>query len=192
MKRIFLVIVVLMVLIPQNISAQDHKNFDEWEDLIPYIESLEARIKDLERGSSSSAAFDKQSNPDTNDLNGKFSIGDFATVGDFVVEVTSIESSKDFAGKPVLVVDYKFSNNSERSASFGMSISHKAFQNGIEAVVSYDPKFSENLLTEIRPGASLNIRRAYTLVDITSAVELEVDKLITFSPNPVIFKIPVP
>lgn len=192
MKKLVLFVLVLLLLIPTAGFAQDSKTFETWEDLIPYIESLEARIKALEEVDVPVESQAKSSDTVTNDSQGRLKVGDIATIGDFTVQVESVSRSQDYAGKQVLVVNYKFTNNSDKSRSFGMSISPKVFQNGIEAAASYDPKFSENFITDIRPGVTLDVKCAYVLVDTSSLIEVELDKLITFNPDPVIFEIPVP
>lgn len=46
MKKFLFIILALALVIPTVVFAQD--TFEKWEDLIPYIEALEARIAELE------------------------------------------------------------------------------------------------------------------------------------------------
>lgn len=101
---------------------------------------------------------------------------------EFAITIDDSHQTKDYAGKPALVVDFGFTNNSDKASSFLVAVSAKAFQNGVQldsAIVGDDKKFdSGSSMKEIKPGASLKVQSAYVLTD-TSDVTVEVSKLIS-------------
>ena len=99
---------------------------------------------------------------------------------EFNVELLSTSISQDYEGKPVLVVEYNFTNNSDESASFMFSCQDKAFQNGIEfdnTVFGCDEIDSQQQLNEIQPGTTYALKIGYHLQDTTSPVDIEVTSL---------------
>ena len=99
---------------------------------------------------------------------------------EFNVELLSTSISQDYEGKPVLVVEYNFTNNSDESASFMFSCQDKAFQNGIECdntVFGCDEIDSQQQLNEIQPGTTYALKIGYHLQDTTSPVDIEVTSL---------------
>lgn len=112
---------------------------------------------------------------------------DNGALGDYTVAIESARLSKDFEGKKVLVVKYKFTNNGEKAIPFMTAVSAKAFQDGVElelAIVdsSKDKKFNpDNSLKEIKKGASIEVEEGYLLANDKSKAEVEVEELISLS-----------
>lgn len=83
----------------------------------------------------------------------------------------------------VLIVTYIFSNYSNSSTSFMMSIYDKAFQKGIETTKEFllwDNDFDgESDDKDVQPGYSLEVQEAYRLNDTTSPVEIEIKESFT-------------
>lgn len=99
---------------------------------------------------------------------------------EFQVELLSTSISQDYEGKPVLVVEYNFTNNSDDSASFTFSCQDKAFQNGVECdntVIGCDDIDSQQQMNEIQPGTTYALKIGYHLQDNTSPVDIEVTSL---------------
>lgn len=98
----------------------------------------------------------------------------------YVVTIDGSTVTTDYEGKPAIIVDYTFTNNSDDATSFAVACSQKAFQNGVQletAVVLDD--LGNGYLAEIKPGATTSARRAYSLAD-ESDVTVEVTELISF------------
>lgn len=100
---------------------------------------------------------------------------------EYVVTIDGSTQSTDYEGKPVLIVDYTFTNNSNRDANFAFAVSAQAFQNDVEleTAIVVDAVDSSAILKDIKPGASLPVQSAYVLSD-TSDVTVEVKELISF------------
>lgn len=102
---------------------------------------------------------------------------------DYAVTIDGSHQTKDYEGKPTLVVDFTFKNNSDKASRFLIAVSAKAFQNGVEletAIVGDDKKLDAGAgMKEIKPGASLKVQSAYVLAD-KSDVTVEVSELISF------------
>ena len=98
----------------------------------------------------------------------------------YVVTIDGSTVTTDYEGKPAIIVDYTFTNNSDDATSFAVACSQKAFQTGVQletAVVLDD--LSTGCLAEIKPGATTSARMAYSLAD-ESDVTVEVKELISF------------
>ena len=92
---------------------------------------------------------------------------------EFQVELLGTSISQDYEGKPVLVVEYNFTNNSDEAQSFIFACQDKAFQNGIEC----DDIDSQQQMNEIQPGTTYALKIGYHLQDTTSPVDIEVTSL---------------
>ena len=109
-----------------------------------------------------------------------------SSLGDYSVVIESARLASDYEGDAIIIVKYKFTNNSDEPASFMWSLDDKAFQAGVglnecyftDDAASYS---SENQTKEIKKGASLSVEVAYALNDPTTDVEIEVSELISFS-----------
>lgn len=102
----------------------------------------------------------------------------------FAVTIDGSSKIKDYEGKPALVVDFTFTNNDDEAASFMVSVSDKAFQNGVELdraiAMDTDAYDAGPSMKEIKPGATVQVQSAYLLVD-DSDVTVEVTELFSFS-----------
>ena len=102
------------------------------------------------------------------------------TSSKYAVTIDGSTVTTDYEGKPAIIVDYTFTNNSDDATSFAVACSQKAFQNGVQlanAVVMDD--LGNGYLAEIKPGATTSARMAYSLTD-ESDVTVEVTELISF------------
>ncbi|MDR1464696.1 MAG: DUF5067 domain-containing protein [Oscillospiraceae bacterium] len=102
-------------------------------------------------------------------------------VGDFEVEILSLKKVKSTDNKDAIVVTYKWTNNSAADKSFATALAAKAFQNGTElglAVVIGEEMDGTKLIADVKPGASLEVQKAYALAD-SSDVLVEVSELIS-------------
>ena len=111
---------------------------------------------------------------------------DDSNLGDYQVEISSCRLAKSYDDKPVVIVKYKFTNNSEDATAFYTAFDDEVYQNGIglnEAYVLKDnAKYSaDNQTKDIKKGASLDVEVAYELNDTTTDIEIEVKELFSFS-----------
>ncbi len=135
--------------------------------------------------SQSSGAADAASKP-TETVSKPAETANDSNLGDYEVEIMSCRLAKDYEKKPVVIVKYKFTNNSEEATSFTFALSDNVYQNGIgltTAIVTDDSaKYSsDNQMKEIKKGASLEVEVAYVLNDTTTDIEVEVEERISFS-----------
>ncbi len=112
-------------------------------------------------------------------------VADNEKLGDYAVEIQSCRLAKDYDGKDVVIIKYKFTNNSDKAASFMYAFEDNVFQDGIglnEAIILADSaKYSsDNQTKDIKPGSSLEVECAYELNDTKTDVEVEVKELISF------------
>lgn len=102
----------------------------------------------------------------------------------FVVKLGETKVIEDYEGKPALLVNYSFTNNSDKKQSFMVAIKDAAFQNGIglnDAITMGKEYDSELQMKEIMPGKTLNVQAAYVLDDTTTPVEIQISELISFN-----------
>ena len=81
---------------------------------------------------------------------------------EFQVELLGTSVSQDYEGKPVLVVEYNFTNNSDEAQSF---------------IFACDDIDSQQQMNEIQPGTTYALKIGYHLQDTTSPVDIEVTSL---------------
>ncbi len=96
-------------------------------------------------------------------------------IGDYYIEVVSAKKGQDYSYKDVLIVTYKWTNNSNKDQMFSTAFSDKAYQNGIEcsSLTIVDGVDNHKPLSNIKPGASLEVQKAY-LLDGDADVVIEV------------------
>lgn len=111
---------------------------------------------------------------------------DVNAIGNYSVEIDSCRLAKDYEGKDVVIVKYKFSNVSgEDPISFMVAFDDYASQSGVGLneswVVDESANYSsDNQTKEIKKGASLDVEVAYELNDSTTPVDIEVKELFSF------------
>jgi hypothetical protein len=102
---------------------------------------------------------------------------------EYAVTIDSARTVKDYKGNPVMIVDFTFTNNSDKDANFMFAVSAKAFQDGVELSDSYgvdDPDYDvEAGMKDIKPGASLKVQDAWELTG-TTPVTVECSELISW------------
>ena len=107
-------------------------------------------------------------------------------LGDYAVDILGCRLAKDYEGKDVVIVKYKFTNNSDKAANFMFAFDDSVFQDGIglneSLVVDKSAKYSaDNQQKDIKPGASLEVECAYELNDTKTDIDVEVKELISLS-----------
>lgn len=94
------------------------------------------------------------------------------------VKIGKATQTTDYEGKPVLVVEYTWTNNSDSKSSIGGLYELDAYQNGVELTESWFVDSTEEwnfdaIYNEIKPGATQTVHVAYELDD-QSEVTIEV------------------
>lgn len=100
------------------------------------------------------------------------------------VKYISHKVDYDRNGNPVLLVTYKFTNNSDESASWVVKLHNKVFQTGIECggIAFHDEITSQMQMNDIQPGITVTIVEGYPLYDDTSTVTLECKEFLSDEP----------
>lgn len=100
-------------------------------------------------------------------------------IGDYTAEYKGYEIVKDSDGDDAIVVTWNFTNNGEDAKSFTWAFDYTLFQDGVELGYStvfvgdsYDA-MDENLMTDIKPGNSLEVKSTNKLSNLESPVEVE-------------------
>lgn len=117
--------------------------------------------------------------PETPPLESSGKLGKYdVAIGDYTIE-------KDHNGNPAIVISYTFTNNDDDSRSAMVSVSEKAFQNGVSLESAY---FSDDSILDssadmkdVQTGASIEIKKAYLLTSETAPVEFEVTEAISMN-----------
>lgn len=95
--------------------------------------------------------------------------------------IDSCRVTEDYAGEPVAVVTYTFTNNSEEAASFMVALHPEVFQNGVELNTAVGSNWdSEKYLSDVKPGSSATVEIGYQLEDM-SDITVEVSELFDFN-----------
>ena len=100
------------------------------------------------------------------------------------VQVLGSEIGSDYEGKPVLIVEYAFTNNSDKATSFTVGLTDKAYQNGVENsdIVIADGIDSQQQLNDVKPGRTYQLKVGYLLQDTETPVEIEISELFSSKP----------
>lgn len=109
---------------------------------------------------------------------------DEAVLGEYEIKINDFVMSKTYDGKPAIIVNMNFTNNSDKTASFMTSLSSKAFQDGVELSTAILGDYSnydvDAQMKEIKKGAAIDVQVAYELSNTTSDVEFEVEEFLSF------------
>lgn len=108
-----------------------------------------------------------------------------SNLGDYKVEIKSCKLSKDYAGNPIAIVTYSYTNNGKEPVAFLVAFEEHAYQNGIEAEHSYytgndDYDGKNNQSKEIKSGVTIDVMVAYELNDTSTPLEIEVGQFLSF------------
>ncbi|MEI5990725.1 hypothetical protein A5881_002230 [Enterococcus termitis] len=123
----------------------------------------------------------KDQTPLINEQTGETITSTSGKIGDYEVTIyDDYEVLEYFDDSNIIVVTYDFTNNSKENNTFSSTISDKVFQSGIRihsALLTYflDAKKFKGDITEIQPGATITLRKAYKIRDTTSPVTIEIE-----------------
>lgn len=92
--------------------------------------------------------------------------------------IYNCRTAKGYDGEPIVIVSYKFTNNSDEPVSFLFMFASRAYQAGVELEDCYLVADSENYSWEnqtknIKGGATIDVEFAYELNDTYTDVEIE-------------------
>lgn len=101
-----------------------------------------------------------------------------AALGDYTVEIQSATITQDYAGDPVIVIAYSWTNNSSETTSPFFSVSTSVFQDGVgleSALITDDSVYDSRMHTaDVRPGTTIEVQEAFSLYNTTSPIEVEI------------------
>lgn len=106
-----------------------------------------------------------------------------AETADYTVKVVNTSIGKNYDDKPILIVEYAFTNSSDEATSFSTAVEDKAYQNDIECsslTVISDEIDAQQALNDVRPGKTYNLKVGYLLQDTKTPVEIECKELFNF------------
>ncbi len=132
--------------------------------------------------SSSSKISEKTTKADSVSNNNVISTTD-SNLGMYKVEIKGCSTTTNYAGKPIAIVTFFYTNNSSEAAAFDWTFVTHAYQNGIEAENTwYDDDFGgeDNQSKEIKTGTTIEVKEAYLLNDTSSPLEVEVGQSFSF------------
>lgn len=101
-------------------------------------------------------------------------------LGEFAVEIKNAVLASDYEGNPAIVITYAWTNNSADTTSAMTTMNPRAFQNGVEldsALMTDSESYEAGTSTRyVRPGATVDVQRAYALTSEEAPVEFEVSE----------------
>ena len=140
------------------------------------------------------AASGSESNDDTNtssnesttvsSVNAEKKETDENTIGDFKCVVKGAKLTKDWEGKDAVLITYEFTNNSDSPISFDGALDDKLYQDGIElesAILSNDEEAKLIDAVDLKPGITKEVKKAYSLRNKKSEIEVEIQEVFSFS-----------
>ncbi len=92
------------------------------------------------------------------------------------------ELSTDYKENPVIIVYFDYTNTGSKAASAVFKFTVKAFQNGVESsengLMKEPPQAYKDLMSDVKPGSSLEVAYVLSIKDTTTDVEIEASPLI--------------
>ena len=118
----------------------------------------------------------KEVKKDTNESN-EAKIGDEIKISNYSVKINSLRMVKDSDGKPSVVLNYKFTNNSEKTTNALVATYFKVFQDGelLETAIILDGIDSSNSSKDLRPGKSIDNCEIGYVMNSDKDLEIEYD-----------------
>lgn len=160
-------------------------NWYEYDDILGLFNSLD-NTSSKEDSDSVIVDYDDVSSEEESKIN-----DNEGKLGDYYVQIVSARIGKDYKKRNCLIVEYKFTNNSEKTTHFSSVMSYTAFQDGVELdkAYSFDKKYDDNSSTrDIKPGKTLTVYTAYLLNDKKNSVEVEVTESWSFDDDEKVVK----
>ena len=105
-------------------------------------------------------------------------------------DVTGFDLVEDYEGNPAVIVFFIWTNGTENTTMFEVPYLVCAFQDGIamdSATISCEHEYAEltdNLWREIRPGATLEMAKAFSLRSDNPIIEVEISDWLSGSDKP--------
>lgn len=101
---------------------------------------------------------------------------------DYPTTIDSVRLGKDYSGNDVAIVTFTWTNNSDDTTSFALSVYASVFQNGIQCDSAFmvDDADNDRYMSKVRPGTTVTVEMSYELQDL-SDIEIEVTELFSFS-----------
>ena len=99
----------------------------------------------------------------------------------YEIKINKAYISQDYEQKPVLVVEYEWTNNSDKAVSFTFAVQDYVYQNGIECsstVFGCKEVDTEQQLTNIQPGTTYTLNVAYKLHEPNVDAEVVITDLL--------------
>lgn len=99
---------------------------------------------------------------------------------DFEFEIKSTFLSKNYDDTDVIVIEYDFTNNSDKATSFTFACQDKVFQDGVECdsiKVICDDIDAQQQLNDIQPGKTYTLKVGYSVPDINKPVDVVITDL---------------
>lgn len=107
-------------------------------------------------------------------------------LGKYSIEIKDAFITTDFEGEPALIVNYNFTNNNTSAESFLFSVHDAAFQDGKElgsaVVLKKEIYAPETATTNVAPGETLSVQRAFLLINRTSPIQIDVVEFLSTNP----------
>ena len=97
---------------------------------------------------------------------------------EFAIKSTSL--SKNYDDTDVLVIEYDFTNNSDKATSFTFACQDTVFQDGVEGdsiKVICDDVDAQQQLNDIQPGKTYTLKVGYSVPDINKPVDVVITDL---------------
>ena len=99
---------------------------------------------------------------------------------EYAFAIKSVSLSKDYDDSDVLVIEYDFTNNSDKATSFSFACQDTVYQDGVECdstVVSCDDIDTQEQLNDIQSGKTYTLKVGYHIKDTSKPVDVVVTDL---------------
>jgi len=99
-------------------------------------------------------------------------------LGNYEVEIlhAAVEKKGSYSDDKVIIITYKWTNNTTTDAKFEYTFDEKVYQDGILCEKAYAPDLETNADAAIKPGASIEVKRAYSSMGTSGNIEIQISE----------------
>ena len=99
-------------------------------------------------------------------------------LGKYEVQIlsASVEKKNSYGEDLVIIVTYKWTNNSSVDTKFEYTFDEKVYQDGVSCEKAYARDLEANADSAIKPGASIEVKRAYNAKGSSGNIEVQISE----------------
>lgn len=176
------IVAVLAAVFAVSCSATDKSREANSPTAAPYV--TEADAEQTESPAEQTAASTEQAAVSASGAEETENKAVSGIIDNYAISILDASTTTDYEGKPAIIINFDYQNNSNNNAMFAASVLCQAYQDGVSlspAIIINGQYDSESSIKSLQPGAELKVQSAYTLTNTESPVTVEIIPIINLS-----------